>query len=86
MAGNGTGAQRVLVRADLLVTPPAVTSTAFQMEYLPSGAICRGTVTSVHSYSFEATCRLPGGPARFVHAEWQPGGLPGVSGIIRAHA
>jgi sulfoxide reductase heme-binding subunit YedZ len=83
MAGNGAGAQPVLVRADLLVDPQQVTNTAFQMEYLTSGAICRGTVTSVHSYSFEATCRLPGGPARFVHAEWQPDGLPTVQGIIR---
>jgi sulfoxide reductase heme-binding subunit YedZ len=86
MAGNGTGAQPVLVRADLLITPQQVTSTEFQMEYLPSGAICRGTVTNVHSYSFEATCRLPGGPPRFVHAQWRPAGLPSVSGSISAHA
>jgi Ferric reductase like transmembrane component len=86
MAGDGSGDQSVLVRADLLITPQQVTDTSFQMEYLPSGVICRGTVTSVRSTGFEATCRLPGGPARFVHAEWQPNGLPGVQGIIRAHA
>jgi hypothetical protein len=86
MAGNGSGDQSVLVRADLLITPQQVTDTSFQMEYLPSGVICRGTVTSVRSTGFEATCRVPGGPARFVHAEWQQSGLPGVRGIITAHA
>jgi sulfoxide reductase heme-binding subunit YedZ len=86
MSGNGTGSQRVLVRADLLVTPQSVTSTVFQMEYLPSGTICRGTVTSVHSTSFEATCHLSGGgPARFVHAEWGTNGLPTVQGDIFSH-
>lgn len=85
MSGNGTGSQRVLVRADLLVTPQQVTSTVFQMEYLPSGTICRGTVTSVHSTSFEATCHLPTGPARFVHAVWGQGGLPNVQGDIFSH-
>jgi methionine sulfoxide reductase heme-binding subunit len=86
MAGNGSGAQPILVRADLLITPQAVTDTAFQMEYLPSGTVCRGTVTAVRSTGFEATCHLPGGTARFVHAEWQQGGLPGVRGVITAHS
>ena len=42
MAGNGSGSQRVLVRADLLVSPQRLVSTEFQMEYLPSGALCKG--------------------------------------------
>jgi methionine sulfoxide reductase heme-binding subunit len=86
MSGNGRGTQPVLVRADLLVDTQQVTSTAFQMEYLPSGAICRGTVTSVHSTGFEASCHLPSGPVRYVHAEWTAADLPSVHGIIRAHA
>ena len=61
MAGNGTGTQRVLVRADLLIDPRQVISTVFQMEYLPSGTLCRGTVDQVHAASFEATCRMPDG-------------------------
>ena len=72
MAGNGTGTQRVLVRADLLITPRKLLSTSFQMEYLPSGLLCRGRVTQVHSYGFEATCRTPQGAQRNVTADWQP--------------
>ncbi len=74
LAGSGSGKQRVLVRADLLISPQSLLSTAFQMEYLPSGALCRGNVTKVAAYSFEATCRLPRGQTRYVHAEWHASG------------
>src|SRR5207302_856661 len=47
MAGNGGGSQRVLIRADLLIAPQHLLSTSFQMEYLPSGALCTGHVTKV---------------------------------------
>ena len=47
MAGEGDGRQRVLVRADLLVTATKLLRTWFQMEYLPSGALCNGRVTAV---------------------------------------
>ncbi len=87
MAGNGTGSQRVLVRADLLFTPQRLVSTDFQMEYLPSGTLCRGTVTKVHNYGFEATCRLPDGRPRYVHAQWKPSATRTVQGgVITAHA
>jgi sulfoxide reductase heme-binding subunit YedZ len=87
MAGNGTGSQRVLVRADLLIAPQRMVSTSFQMEYLPSGTLCRGTVTQVHNDGFEATCRLPNGSSRFVHAEWKPSPTTTVQGgVITAHA
>jgi sulfoxide reductase heme-binding subunit YedZ len=87
MAGNGTGSQRVLVRADLLIAPQRTISTSFQMEYLPSGTLCRGTVTQVHNDGFEATCRLPDGSQRFVHAEWRPSPTTTVQGgLITAHA
>jgi sulfoxide reductase heme-binding subunit YedZ len=82
MAGNGTGSQRVLVRADLLITPHRLASTDFQMEYLPSGALCRGTVTHVHSYGFEATCRLRNGRRRYVHAKWRPSATRTVQGGV----
>jgi sulfoxide reductase heme-binding subunit YedZ len=72
MAGNGTGTQRVLVRADLLIAPQQLLSTSFQMEYLPSGLLCRGEVTQVHDYGFQATCRTPQGAQRSVTAVWQP--------------
>lgn len=82
MAGNGTGVQRVLVRADLLITPQQLLSTSFQMEYLPSGLICRGRVTQVHRYSFEATCRTPNGAQRNVTAQWRPGSNSQLQGGV----
>jgi methionine sulfoxide reductase heme-binding subunit len=86
MAGNGSGPQRVLVRADLLVAPQRLVSTEFQMEYLPSGALCTGTVTQVHGSSFQATCHLPDGSARFVDAHW-PQSVDGnvTGGVLTAH-
>jgi methionine sulfoxide reductase heme-binding subunit len=87
MAGNGNGPQRVLVRADLLITTRRLVSTVFQMEYLPSGVVCRGTVTRVHALGFEASCRLPDGAKRFVHARWQRGDTQDLQGgVISAHA
>jgi methionine sulfoxide reductase heme-binding subunit len=87
MAGNGSGSQLVLVRADLLIAPGRLVSTDFQMEYLPSGTICLGNVTAVHNFGFEAACRLPNGTRRFVHAEWRPGnGRRLVGGMITSHA
>lgn len=80
MAGNGTGTQPVLVRADLLLTPSELLSTEFQMEYLPSGTLCSGTVTTVHSFGFEGTCRMPDGRRRFVLAQWPP---PDSAGHLR---
>jgi methionine sulfoxide reductase heme-binding subunit len=82
MAGNGTGAQRVIVRADLLIAPKQLLSTSFQMEYLPSGLLCQGRVTQVHSYSFEATCRTPRGPQRNVAAQWRPSGSSQLQGGV----
>ncbi len=75
LAGRGTGEQSVLVRADLLITPSQLLDTSFQMEYLPSGKTCNGSVTRVHpdGLGFDARCRLPGGAGRRVNATWQPG-------------
>jgi sulfoxide reductase heme-binding subunit YedZ len=70
MSGNGTGAQRVLVRADLLVTTSNLASTSFQMEYLPSGTVCVGTVSNVQRSSFDATCKMPDGRTRLISASW----------------
>ena len=87
MVGQGHGRQPVLVRADLLFAPSKLLKTSFQMEYLPSGELCRGTVTKVHSTGFAAVCRLRSGEQRFVDARWQPGDSPEVAGgVITAHA
>ena len=64
MAGEGTGSQHVLVRADLLIAPARLLDTAFQMEYLPSGAHCRGRVLRITDggLGFLAHCRIGAGP------------------------
>jgi sulfoxide reductase heme-binding subunit YedZ len=87
MAGNGRGSQAVLVRADLLVGQQRLESTEFQMEYLPSGVLCRGSVTHVQGFGFDAVCRTPRGEQRFVHAVWQPSNGPDLEGgVITVHA
>jgi hypothetical protein len=71
MAGTGRGRQNVLVRADLLAGFQRLESTSLQLEYLPSGTICRGLVTHVQSFGFSGSCRLPGGARRSVSASWR---------------
>jgi sulfoxide reductase heme-binding subunit YedZ len=71
MSGSAHGRQNVLVRADLLLSPNAVRSTNFQMEFLPSGAVCHGHVGHVQPFGFDARCRMPDGSAREVRARWR---------------
>ena len=71
MTGNGAGRQNVLVRADLLVGASNLEATSFQLEFLPNGAVCRGSVTNVQSFGFDGVCRLPDHTRRTVHARWQ---------------
>lgn len=72
MAGQGHGEQRIVVRADLLVAPARLLDTEFQMEYLPSGAACRGRVRRIDrdGRGFHAVCRMSDGRARVVTAHW----------------
>lgn len=87
MAGNGSGSQRVLVRADLLVTTTKLASTEFQMEYLPSGTLCIGTVTHVGSTDFDASCKLPDGTTRYISASWALGSSSSFTGgLLTSHA
>jgi methionine sulfoxide reductase heme-binding subunit len=71
MAGTGRGRQNVLVRADLLAGFQRLESTSLQLEYLPSGTICRGVVTHVESFGFSGSCRVRGGGRRSVKATWK---------------
>ena len=71
MTGTATGAQNALVRADLLVGPQQLEATSFQLELLPSGAVCRGKVQTVRSFGFDAVCTLADGTRRHVHAAWR---------------
>ena len=87
MAATAQGPQRVLVRADLLIDPGGLVSTSFQMEYLASGATCRGTVTNVGNYGFSARCRMPDRAGRLIRAHWDP--APGTElhgGVIESHS
>jgi methionine sulfoxide reductase heme-binding subunit len=69
-AGQGSGDQRVLVRADFLIGTKRLLSTSFQMEYLPSGLLCTGRVTHARGFGFSATCRTAGGSTHVVDAGW----------------
>lgn len=85
--GQSARPQKLLVRADLLVAPQTLERTSLQLEYLPSGDVCRGTVTNVAGNSFTGTCRLPNGDHRTVDASWQPNASEtGVVGTIQLSA
>ena len=71
MSGTATGSQNALVRADLLIGVSESESTSFQLELLPSGDICTGTVSAVRSFGFDADCRMADGTGRHVHAAWR---------------
>src|SRR5439155_26048257 len=70
--GRSARPQKLLVRADLLVAPGTLEQTSLQLEYLPSGDVCRGRVTQVGGESFSGTCRLPTGEQRTIEASWVP--------------
>src|SRR3954454_16637948 len=84
MTGVGHGSQNVLVRADLLVGSTSLQATTFQMEYLPSGLVCKGKVTAVRPLGFDGAC-MTGGVQRHVVANWRltHGGL--LAGRVTAH-
>ena len=85
--GSGDSPQKLLVRADLLVSPQALDATSLQLEYLPSGDVCRGRVTQIGGTSFAGRCLLPSGAVRWVDASWVPNADDtGVVGTIRLHA
>ena len=85
-AATADGKQRALLRADLLIEPSRLDATSFQLEFLPSGLLCRGSVTKVHSFGFDARCRAGDGTRRFVHATWtlEPGNR--FEGRVVVHA
>lgn len=70
MAGTGAGVQTVLVRADLLLGQTSQERTALQVEYLPSGDTCRGTVDRVRGQGFDGHCTMADGSRRAIHAQW----------------
>ncbi len=82
--GQARRPQKLLVRADLLVAPERLEQTSLQLEYVPSGDVCRGRVTNVAGESFTGTCRLANGQLRTIEASWAPNEEEtGVVGQIR---
>lgn len=82
--GEAQQPQKLLLRADLLVSPRGLQATSVQLEYLPSGDVCRGHVTGIGSTSFTGTCRLGNGEHRSIQASWVPNEAgTGVVGQIR---
>jgi hypothetical protein len=84
MTGVGRGSQNVLVRADLLVRFTSLRATTFQMEYLPSGVVCKGKVTAVRALGFDGAC-MTGGVQRHVVANWRLTHDGLLSGRVTAH-
>jgi sulfoxide reductase heme-binding subunit YedZ len=85
--GQSARPQKLLVRADLLVAPGTLEKTSLQLEYLPSGDVCRGQVTNVGGQSFSGTCRLSNGEHRTIEASWVPNAAgTGVIGQITLSA
>jgi methionine sulfoxide reductase heme-binding subunit len=85
-AATADGKQRALLRADLLIQPGRLDATSFQLEFLPSGLLCRGRVTRVESFGFDATCRAGDGSRRSVHASWGLSQGSAFTGHVRVHA
>lgn len=87
VTATGTGDQKLLLRADLLVEPQGLLATSFQLEFLPSGMRCGGRVTHVDPLGFEGRCRASDGTQRFVHAQWENEGTATFThGELDAHA
>jgi methionine sulfoxide reductase heme-binding subunit len=85
-AATADGRQRALLRADLLLEPSKLDATSFQLEFLPSGMLCTGSVTKVHSFGFDARCRAQDGTRRFVHATWTLSEGNRFEGSVAVHA
>ncbi len=85
-AATAAGRQRALIRADLLVEPTRLDATSFQLEFLPSGMLCKGKVTKVQSLGFDARCRAADGTHRYVHASWGLSQGNTFQGRIAVHA
>jgi sulfoxide reductase heme-binding subunit YedZ len=85
-SATADGRQHAIIRADLLIEPNKLDSTSFQLEFLPSGMLCIGRVTKVHSLGFEATCQAQDGTRRYVHADWASSQDNSFTGRISVHA
>lgn len=87
MSGTANGAQRVLVRADLLLGQTRNAQTALQLEYIPSGLHCTGRIDHVAPTGFIGHCRLADGSGqRNVSANWRlTGRSSDLVGTLNVH-
>ena len=82
--GQAKQPQKLIVRADLLVATQGLQNTSLQLEYLPSGDVCKGTVTDVGGTNFTGTCQMADGEHRTINASWELNGAGnGVIGQIQ---
>lgn len=86
MNGRAGNDQRVLVRADLLAGPEGLDATSLQLEYIPSGLLCKGQVTAIGATSFGGICRLPNGGTRRIDASWVLDDSGNLEGTLRSSA
>ncbi len=83
MVGQGQGqTERTRPRRPPDRAATSCCKTSFQMEYLPSGELCTGSVTAVHATAFAATCQLRTGGRRRVQARWQASDSAELAGGI----
>ena len=87
--GQAERPEKLLVRADLLASSQSVESTSLQLEYLPSGHICRGRVLRSAA---RASAAAPAAERerRTINASWAPSeqgrGVIGRSGSAEPSA
>jgi hypothetical protein len=60
----------------LIRLPLALRGSSFEMDYLPSGLRCRGTVTRLGFSDLTAVCRLRTGAQRYVDLSRQSARIP----------
>jgi sulfoxide reductase heme-binding subunit YedZ len=72
--GQAKQPQKLFIRADLLMETQQLRNTSFQVEYLASGDVCRGTIANIpfEGTGFGGTCRMPNGQTRTVGVSWRP--------------
>jgi sulfoxide reductase heme-binding subunit YedZ len=81
--GQAKAPQRFVVRADFLLGGQGPPPTSLQLEYLPSGDICRGTVLGTGPTAFTGSCQMPNGDVITVAARWPNSTGPNVVGQIQ---
>ena len=86
VVAHARGKRQLLLRIDLLAADQSVTDTSLQLEYLPDGVRCTGTVSAIDSSGFQGTCSLADGGTRSVRATWSVESGTRVDGQLEVRA